>query len=278
MLPLRPLGSKTKIFWVHYLNANLARKIGDDQPFFSVTLTAEDVRALGASPTLERIGACMVNKIRAVQPEGPYILGGLCLGGVLAYEMASQLRAAGEEIRLLVVIDPPNPSNTRDHGSLARRWSYWRYLIKRAEWLGPRTTLLYSMEKLINTLPWQWWNHLSVGKVHMAQELVETAVYFYRPRACKGPVLLLLASEQLPHTNTLARWQAIVPRDLYTEYVDAYHRELMEPDNASRIAEAIISRLAALEAAPSTQLESSSAAATEIRNGGAVDLGLALQE
>jgi len=279
VLPLRPLGTRTKIFWVHYFNANLARAIGDDQPFFSVTLAAEDVRSLGAAATLEKIAACILDKIRAVQPTGPYILGGLCLGGVLAYEIASQMRAAGDEISLLVVIDPPSPSSVKDYGSLARRWAYLRYLMKRAEWLGPRTTLLYSMERLIKTFPRHWWKHFSIHQVHVAQELVETAAYFYRPRTYEGSVLLLLASEQLPHANSLARWQALVPQNLHTEYVEAYHRELMEPINARKLAEAVVSQLAALGAnAPSAPRQSCRSAAPDHCGSGELALGLALRE
>src|SRR5262249_46309763 len=49
--------------------------------------------------------------IRTVQPRGPYYLAGACMGGVVAYEMAQQLRTAGEDIALLALIEtwPPLP-------------------------------------------------------------------------------------------------------------------------------------------------------------------------
>jgi thioesterase domain-containing protein len=47
--------------------------------------------------------------VRGVQPHGPYRLGGWSLGGVLAYEMAQQLLAAGEETELLVLLDSHAP-------------------------------------------------------------------------------------------------------------------------------------------------------------------------
>nr|MDP9121156.1 thioesterase domain-containing protein [Acidobacteriota bacterium] len=43
--------------------------------------------------------------VRSLQPHGPYRLGGWCVGGLFAYEMTRQLRAAGEEVELLVLID-----------------------------------------------------------------------------------------------------------------------------------------------------------------------------
>lgn len=243
MLALRPIGSRERIFWVHYLNANLARAIEDDQPFFSVTLTREDVAALGPRPSLQSIAAHMVKKIRTAQSTGPYILGGLCLGGVLAWEIASQLRALGDEVKLLVVIDPPTPACGGNGGSLERRWVYLRYVMKRAEWLGIRTTLLYSLERVVKTLPRPIWKRFGVEEIHVAQRMLESAVYAYEPRGYDRTVLLLLASGQPWHVDSLAHWRGLASGNLRLEYVQAYHRELMEPENARRIAQIIASQL-----------------------------------
>jgi thioesterase domain-containing protein len=51
-----------------------------------------------------------VEVVELVQPEGPYLLGGWSMGGVVAYEMARQLRAAGEDVNLLTMIDSHNPA------------------------------------------------------------------------------------------------------------------------------------------------------------------------
>ena len=66
-------------------------------------LVAEDFAALGENPTLQEIAACLLGKILATQTNGPYLIGGFCLGGVLAYEVARQLRASAHEVSLLVV-------------------------------------------------------------------------------------------------------------------------------------------------------------------------------
>ena len=51
-----------------------------------------------------------VDEIRTVQPHGPYLLGGECIGGVLAYEMARRLEEIGEKVELLVLLDTELPS------------------------------------------------------------------------------------------------------------------------------------------------------------------------
>jgi thioesterase domain-containing protein len=65
----------------------------------------------GSSPllrTIEEMAALYVKEIRTLQPHGPYLLGGYCLGGSIAYEAAQQFRAKGEEVALLALLDTMN--------------------------------------------------------------------------------------------------------------------------------------------------------------------------
>jgi surfactin family lipopeptide synthetase A len=83
---------------------SLARGLGSDQPFYALEPYQFD--GLHVPPPLEVMASAHIKLIRAVQPEGPYLLGGFCNGGLVAYEMARQLHAAGETIDLLVLINP----------------------------------------------------------------------------------------------------------------------------------------------------------------------------
>ncbi|WP_182085889.1 type I polyketide synthase [Aureimonas sp. ME7] len=94
----------------------------------------------GDSPqeTFEEMAETCLAEIRAVQPHGPYLLGGFSGGGITAYEMARRLRAAGEEVALVVMLDTPLPGAMsldladrlhmklqdlrRDGRSFMRRW------------------------------------------------------------------------------------------------------------------------------------------------------------
>ena len=51
------------------------------------------------------MAAYYIREIKTVQPHGPYLLSGRCFGGLVAYEMAQQLHAAGERVALLAIID-----------------------------------------------------------------------------------------------------------------------------------------------------------------------------
>ena len=82
----------------------LARQLGPEQPVYG--LQAQGLDGLSAPlSSVEEMAALYVEAIRSVQPSGPYLLGGWSLGGVIAYEMASQLRRRGEEVELVALID-----------------------------------------------------------------------------------------------------------------------------------------------------------------------------
>jgi thioesterase domain-containing protein len=65
-----------------------------------------------------------LEEIRKVQPRGPYYISGSCVGGVVAFELAQQLRAAGEEVPILILIDSNYPTRPRMiRNQLVNLWS-----------------------------------------------------------------------------------------------------------------------------------------------------------
>lgn len=115
LVPLQPKGSKRPFFFVPCGEGNvfpyhdLARRLAPDQPFYGL-----QARGLyGEAPPLdsvEEMAAAHVEVIRAVQPHGPYLLGGHCTGTAIAFEMALQLERRGERVALLATIDALAPS------------------------------------------------------------------------------------------------------------------------------------------------------------------------
>jgi cytochrome P450/thioesterase domain-containing protein/protoporphyrinogen oxidase/acyl carrier protein len=82
----------------------LARDVGSARPFYGVRAPGYD-GAEEPLDTVEELAARYVESIRLIQPYGPYLLGGHSFGGVVAYEMGRQLRAAGEEVTRVVLLD-----------------------------------------------------------------------------------------------------------------------------------------------------------------------------
>jgi amino acid adenylation domain-containing protein len=103
-------GSRPPLFFLHgdhwhgglYCHS-LARCLGADQPFYAVTPHGLDGDALPWS--IEAMARDRLAAVRAVQPTGPYRLGGFCTGGVIAFEMARQLEALGERVDTLLLVD-----------------------------------------------------------------------------------------------------------------------------------------------------------------------------
>ena len=117
IISLQPKGAKRPFFCVHpaggtaFRFVDLARCMGEERPFFALL-----ARGLGAADEpfsrVEEMAAYSLAAIRSVQPEGPYLLGGYSLGGLVAFEIARQLEAAGQKVALLAIMDVSAEGNT----------------------------------------------------------------------------------------------------------------------------------------------------------------------
>ncbi len=116
LVPLKPRGSRPPLFAVTAGDGNvvgfgpLARHMPAEQPFYALQPSGLD----GRKPLdrgLETMATRYLAALRRVQPRGPYLLAGRCNGATVAFEMAQQLRAEGESVPLLAVLDsnPPAP-------------------------------------------------------------------------------------------------------------------------------------------------------------------------
>jgi thioesterase domain-containing protein/acyl carrier protein len=110
LVAIQPTGSRSNFFCVHGAGGNvliyrdLALRLGTDQPFYGLQCPGLD----GSCPPLTKIedmAALYVKEIRKKQPRGPYFLGGYCMGGTVAYEVAQQIQAQGEQVALLALFD-----------------------------------------------------------------------------------------------------------------------------------------------------------------------------
>ena len=122
LVAIQPGGTNTPLFMVPGVGGNvlsfahLSNLLGPDQPFYGTQSrgldgTEEPFRCI------EDMARAYIGEIREIQPKGPYMLGGACMGGVVAFEMAQQLAASGEEVAVLALIEiwlPRSLSKRRD--------------------------------------------------------------------------------------------------------------------------------------------------------------------
>lgn len=113
LVPMRATGARPPFYCVHGAGGNvlslrdLAMAVPADQPFFCLQARGLDGRT-EPFESIEETAAHYVNEIRAFQPQGPYFFGGGCYGGLVAFEMARQLREQRQKVGLVVLIDTYN--------------------------------------------------------------------------------------------------------------------------------------------------------------------------
>jgi thioesterase domain-containing protein len=125
LVPIQPHGSGTPLFFVHPIGGNamayypLAQHLGTGRgaarPIYAIQGDDEDGER---RPPIEELAGRYVGSIRERQPNGPYLLGGWSFGGTVAFEMARQLRAAGQEVALVALLDTRPPGSSRSTSEL----------------------------------------------------------------------------------------------------------------------------------------------------------------
>lgn len=103
-------GTQSPFFCVHpgggtvLCYYHLAHHLGSDQLFYGIEAIGLDGKQQPPNQMAE-MAACYLEALRQIQPVGPYRLAGWCVGGLIAYEMAQQLQAQGQQVEFLALFD-----------------------------------------------------------------------------------------------------------------------------------------------------------------------------
>ncbi len=152
LVELTPANGQPPFVYLHgdllgggYYSVELARHLGADIPFLLMPPLL--VGADGGTPSIPEMAAQHIRTLRQAAPRGPYRLAGFCNSGVVAFEVARQLQAAGEAIACLVLIEAQVPSRAlillrrvvrlcgwllrRDHDRQLRQLGAWSNRLER---------------------------------------------------------------------------------------------------------------------------------------------------
>jgi amino acid adenylation domain-containing protein len=129
VVPFRTEGSQPPVFCVPGARGNLlfahslVQHWGDrDHPVYGLQEPLiTDINPLPSS--IPAIASYYIHQIKTVQSEGPYYLVGYSIGGLIAYEMAQQLRSGGQEVALLGLLDPAPPIAAIQERAMIQRFS-----------------------------------------------------------------------------------------------------------------------------------------------------------
>jgi acetoacetyl-CoA synthetase len=119
-------GAGVPFFCVHGAGGNvlnfrdLSLALPADRPFYGLQAHGVD-GVTPVLPSIEAMAQAYLDQVREAQPYGPYLLGGYSGGGVVAFEMARRLTAAGEEVALLALFDTRHPQSRAHELTFAER-------------------------------------------------------------------------------------------------------------------------------------------------------------
>lgn len=275
LVPVRTSGNKPPLFLFHAHGGNvldyhpLVNHLESDQPVYAFQARGLDGNII-KDATLSEMAAAYVAELRAFQPEGPYFLGGFCLGGLLALEAAEQLTAAGQKVALVMLIQSIHPEAMEFKPGTPAIKRFWYQAQKRAslEW----ENFLHGRKGHLSERLWHLWDVVRVrvsiayrnmtGKdLYMSPELSKLfffealgvehkkAMDQYRPGPYRGDAVVFRASEQLQGLIADQRmgWDKTFLGKLEICEVPGHQQNLLLEPNVSQLAKEFSIRLKAAQ-------------------------------
>jgi non-ribosomal peptide synthetase component F/thioesterase domain-containing protein len=273
LVPIRPSGSKPPLFCVHGGGGHVLRframagRLDADQPFYG--LRSPEVDGAVKKVTVEELAVGYIRDIRSLQSHGPYNLSGASFGGLVAYEMATQLVAQGEQVGVVALFDTGNPAYYRDLSFSQSMRFRASYLLERFQRYGKRLLhgelwqltrdLGRSLYNRSSGFAWNVFQKLySVRRRPMPSALRDNVMMFssvaqaYTPKPYPGRVTLFRAAGRTAEygSDPALGWEEVVRGEIKIITVPGDHMTILEEPHVWNLVEQL-----------SACLEESSAAA-----------------
>jgi len=279
LVVLQPQGQGPGVFWFHPIGGDvlcyleLVQRLGRQRPMYGFKAVGLDGEGEpGAS--IEEIAARFEPQLREKQPTGPYLLAGWSFGGLVAYELARRLEAAGEDIALLALIDSWPPAAVQATAEASRQeieddvavlsWFSRNLFMKDLEDLGLSGDALRQLE------PEQRFD--AVVEQAIGAELVPAgggaerlrrlyrvfqahagAVSSFRPRPLSSEMVLLKARDGLGGGGGQRAvdggdiWQQVLGRPIASHEIPGDHYSILTTPGVDSLADHLKRCLARLE-------------------------------
>ncbi len=258
LVAIQPSGSRPNFFCVHGVSGqvlsfrDLARYLGEDQPFYGIQSVGLD----GAETPLARIedmAARYIAEMRQLQPKGPYYLGGYSMGGWIAYEMARQLREAGQAVGMLALLDTQSRRGRR-RATLSNwfRHHWYRLSELQASAVAPYVALRFrnlaviigmAVRYRLFTAAWRLGEAYSGEMPRFLRRPIDVnkvAIRLYEARPHEGDAVLFKASPLAwTHTDSHEGWRDLIGGDLEIRPVSGQHFKILEEPNVPTLARAL---------------------------------------
>jgi amino acid adenylation domain-containing protein len=217
LVEIKPHGTKAPLFCVHTMGGNLfhyfelAYALDSEQPVFGLQARGVYGREAPRS-TVEEIAADCIAAMRSEQPVGPYRIAGFSSGGVVAFEVARQLREAGEAVALLALLDTFAPE-------VRMRNSVWHKLLKVLRMKNARLLQERILHTVLHGL-----GRPNIRRLRAVGEAHRWAHWSYRPRPYAGRLTLFVAKQSANFaTDPALGWRGLAGGDLDIREVPGTH-------------------------------------------------------
>ena len=256
LVPVKPHGKKYPFFFIHPSGGNvfcymdLAKSLDDQQPLYCL-------QAVGLNGerepfrTIEEMASYYIKEIQLIQPNGPYSLGGWSMGGVIAFEMAQQLKLQGQDVTLLAIIDIEAKISKRlaginqfslfemfiDELGLSFPSSNYKFSTKVTEKENEFLQLAFDEARKTGTMPAglkidEFTNLFKVYKANIY------ALQSYKPCKYSGSVILFksLQGDQQGNEDLSLGWRELVSEGIKLFTVPGDHYSIIRSPNVDMIA------------------------------------------
>ena len=260
LIAIQPHGPRVPVFGIHpangevYFYHKLAPLLGPGQPVYGLRARGLDGKT-DAITRIDEMAAAYRLEIVMVQPHGPYVIVGRCAGSRVAYELAQQLRHAGEEVALLCLIDPgPLPGPTSLAHRLDELGQYLRYHAARGNLrkavVRSATPRLRRVRARLNTVldialrrrtPRTTGRVTAMGLLH--HRLLSPD---HRELPYPGRVLFFSAADAVRHLDPSQSWRHLAALDVVR--VPGDHRTIASPASLSIVGQHLRRALDAIAA------------------------------
>jgi acetoacetyl-CoA synthetase len=255
-VPLRAGTASRPLFLVHGLVGDifevrgLVERLHTDRPVYGVRARGLDART-EPHTTVRDMAREYIRQVRAIQPNGPYALGGYSFGGIVAFEMARLLANAGERVDRLVLIDTyVHPGCLTAPGRAGFECSRATALV--AEGLRePRAKLPpFVRRTALRAAPWLPIapppnDRVELPPIFEEMERINLGAYErFRPQPYEGSALFVEAFEHDPHhCRAFPIWRRAIS-DVTRHRVPGGHFDMLNEPHVDAVASVLDEYLA----------------------------------
>lgn len=221
-------GDKAAVFVLHanmWVFRNLVNGLGPRHPVGLLFSHGFDGLAPPTGTSLPALAADALERLRLLRPNGPYVICGYSAGAAIAQELAATLRANGEDVLLLSLIDPPYGSSWNEKSDAGL--SDWIKFKARSAFRVMKPALVFGAEAR------------RMAQIYAAYG---KAILQHEMRAYDGPTLVQITPE-----NSAMAEGAVLPTllsDVSISHLPCTHDEILsEPEHSLAVARRIIARM-----------------------------------